>query len=173
MSCFLQPDALTPPVLCSSSALPHLPTSHVRPSPRHPPDGAFQLSAGRLPAKGETPTHTYGKPVLPENLDLTGVCWCVLDLQPSGCVHQTWSRPSHLLTERPQGKTYSSHASALTHATNLMTKENDMEGCYSAFEWTHNKLVKLTRRSPLQLTDPFRPILRVSVLRPSCPAAIP
>jgi len=40
--------------LFAPSALSLLPTGHVWPSARHPPDGAFQLAAGRLSAQGKT-----------------------------------------------------------------------------------------------------------------------
>ncbi len=46
-----------------SSALPLLPTGHVRPPPCHPPDWALRLAAGRLSAQGKTcrdnTTHTH------------------------------------------------------------------------------------------------------------------
>lgn len=40
--------------LFSPSAVSLLPTGHVWPPARHPPDRALRLAAGRLPAQGET-----------------------------------------------------------------------------------------------------------------------
>lgn len=103
-----------------------------------PPTGPFSSLQGAFQPKVRHQNTNTQPELVPREAGFDPCLLMCLDLQPSGCVHQTWSRPTHILTERPQGKTIfyvlqSSDTSAPIHATNIIKEGDSMESYYVSF----------------------------------------
>lgn len=125
---------LTPPLPLFSPQLFHsYPPAMSGLPPVIPPTGPFGSLQGAFQPKVRrtgTPPHTHVltelshtqkdklKIGVTENFVSICVC-CSLDLESTRCVRETWRRPTHILTEGPQGKSTHTH----THTQTTLIEE--------------------------------------------------